>query len=105
LHSATVTNKIGLKGVLGLFSSIIALVAVITLLIPETRGSKLGKDIENETLFIGEAMSSQASSTKGRPEIVELEMGKERSGSEVVQGRFWGSYINRNKSMRPVEPD
>jgi PHS family inorganic phosphate transporter-like MFS transporter len=87
-----VTNKIGLKGVLGFFSGIMALVAVLTLLIPKTRGASVD-DIEIETLFIGKAMSSHASSTKGSPQIVEVEMGQGeewiRSGLRKLLGMLY----------------
>jgi hypothetical protein len=46
----SMTDSIGLHGVLGLFSGIMALVAIVTLLIPETKGTSL-EDIENEKLF------------------------------------------------------
>lgn len=48
----TVTDKIGLKGVLGLFSGIMALVALLTLLIPETKGRTL-EEIESGMLYGG----------------------------------------------------
>ena len=46
----SVTDAIGLRGVLGLFSGIMALVAIVTLLIPETKGKTL-EEIENGTLY------------------------------------------------------
>lgn len=46
----TVEERIGLDGVLGLFSGVMALTAAVTLLIPETKGHTL-EDIENEVLF------------------------------------------------------
>ncbi|ERT01389.1 hypothetical protein HMPREF1624_02635 [Sporothrix schenckii ATCC 58251] len=46
----TATDKIGLKGVLGLFSGIMALVALLTLLIPETKGRTL-EEIESGMLY------------------------------------------------------
>jgi PHS family inorganic phosphate transporter-like MFS transporter len=46
----SITDSIGLQGVLGLFSGIMALVAILTLLIPETKGTTL-EDIENEKSF------------------------------------------------------
>jgi PHS family inorganic phosphate transporter-like MFS transporter len=79
----TITEKIGLKGVLGLFSGIMALVAIITFLIPETQGSSLD-DIENETLFVGKTMTSQSSIANSSPQIATLEMGKAKGGSDVV---------------------
>ena len=49
----TVQEHIGLDGVLGLFAGIMALAAVITLLIPETKGRTL-EDIEGEVLYGGD---------------------------------------------------
>lgn len=46
----TVTDRIGLPGVLGLFSGVMVLNALVTLLIPETRGMTIA-DIENEVHF------------------------------------------------------
>ena len=46
----TVNQKIGIQGVLGLFSGIMALAALCTLLIPETKGKTI-EDIENEALY------------------------------------------------------
>jgi PHS family inorganic phosphate transporter-like MFS transporter len=46
----TVNRKIGLPGVLGLFSGVMALCALCTLLIPETRGISI-EDIENDILY------------------------------------------------------
>lgn len=46
----TVTDRIGLPGVLGLFSGIMVLNALVTFLIPETRGMTIA-DIENEVHF------------------------------------------------------
>lgn len=46
----SITDSIGLQGVLGLFSGIMALVAILTLLILGTKGTTL-EDIENEKLF------------------------------------------------------
>lgn len=58
----TINDKIGLAGVLGLFSSIMALAALVTLMIPETKGKSLD-DIEGEVLY-GQP-SSLAQSTPG----------------------------------------
>ncbi|BCS21739.1 inorganic phosphate transporter Pho84 [Aspergillus puulaauensis] len=46
----TVTDRIGLPGVLGLFSGVMVLNALVTFLIPETRGMTIA-DIENEVHF------------------------------------------------------
>ncbi|MBE7182524.1 MAG: MFS transporter, partial [Terriglobus roseus] len=54
-----VVEGIGLAGTLGLFSGVMALTALITLLIPETRGRSL-EDIENEMLY-GRSEGSQSS--------------------------------------------
>lgn len=43
-------NAMGLSGVLGLFSGVMALAALVTLLIPETNGMTL-EDVENEVLY------------------------------------------------------
>jgi PHS family inorganic phosphate transporter-like MFS transporter len=43
----SITEKIGLKGVLGLFSGLMGLMAILTLLIPETKGFTL-EEIEND---------------------------------------------------------
>lgn len=56
----TITEKIGLNGVLGLFSGIMALCAAVTLLIPETRGKSI-EEIEAGVVF-GEALESQEGS-------------------------------------------
>jgi PHS family inorganic phosphate transporter-like MFS transporter len=46
----TVTDRIGLPGVLGLFAGIMVLNALVTFMIPETRGMTID-DIENEVHF------------------------------------------------------
>ena len=46
----TVTDKIGLPGMLGIFSGVMVLNALCTLLIPETRGMTID-DIENEVHY------------------------------------------------------
>ena len=80
----SVTDAIGLQGVLGLFSGIMALVSILTLLIPETKGATL-EDIENETLYVGRPIPWQASSLTSSPEIVAMEAGKgDRKGAEQV---------------------
>jgi PHS family inorganic phosphate transporter-like MFS transporter len=57
----TVNQKIGLSGVLGLFSGLMALCAALTLLIPETKGATID-DVENEVLY-GGRISSNSSTT------------------------------------------
>lgn len=46
----TLVQNLGLRGALGLFSGLMALIALITLLIPETKGKSL-EDIENDILY------------------------------------------------------
>lgn len=72
----TISQKIGSRGSLGLFSGIMALAALITLLIPETKGKSLD-DIENEILYgaVVEKPSSQTptdvdSTEKGVPTCI-----------------------------------
>lgn len=55
----TVTQAIGIQGVLGLFSGIMVLVALLTLMIPETKGRTI-EDIENEVLYGGKVSEGQA---------------------------------------------
>lgn len=59
-----VVDGIGLAGTLGLFSGIMALAALITLMIPETKGRSLD-DLENEVLYrrSGGVSTSEGSST------------------------------------------
>lgn len=60
----SVVDGIGLAGTLGLFSGIMGLIAIITLLIPETRGKSLA-DIENEVLYRNSVPSSPATDALG----------------------------------------
>jgi PHS family inorganic phosphate transporter-like MFS transporter len=53
LTFGTVNQKIGLSGVLGLFSGLMVLCAACTLMIPETRGATI-KDVEDEILYGGQ---------------------------------------------------
>ncbi|KAK3672049.1 hypothetical protein LTR78_008019 [Recurvomyces mirabilis] len=46
----TITDRIGLKGVLGLFAGIMALCAAVSLLIPETKGKSIA-EIEAEAVY------------------------------------------------------
>jgi PHS family inorganic phosphate transporter-like MFS transporter len=46
----TLVQNLGLRGALGLFSGLMALVALLTLLIPETKGKSL-EDIEADVLY------------------------------------------------------
>lgn len=59
----TVEDHIGLDGVLGLFSGVMGLTAVLTLLIPETKGCSL-EDVESDGQF-GKAASASFSSAEG----------------------------------------
>jgi MFS family permease len=68
----TITEKIGLPGVLGLFSAIMFLCALLTLMIPETKGKTLD-DIEREVLY-GE-----------KPEVEYIEAHTPSTGSISVQ--------------------
>ena len=62
-----------------------ALVAILTLLIPETKGATL-EDIENERLFIGKPLGSQASSLANSPEIQAMETEKNKNEVLVSKG-------------------
>ena len=48
----TVVTQVGLPGTLGLFAGIMALAALCSLLIPETKGRTI-EDVENEVLYGG----------------------------------------------------
>ncbi|CAD6565106.1 MAG: Inorganic phosphate transporter pho84 [Tremellales sp. Tagirdzhanova-0007] len=56
---ATIVEKIGLAGVLGLFSGIMALAAAITLMIPETKGLTID-DIEHDRMYSKSLDASRA---------------------------------------------
>jgi PHS family inorganic phosphate transporter-like MFS transporter len=56
----SVTNAIGIWGVFGIMSGYLFLTALITLMIPETRGNTL-EDIENGVLY-GDAIESPVTS-------------------------------------------
>lgn len=53
----TISDRLGLQGVLGLFSGIMTLTALVTLLIPETKGKSI-QDIENDVLY-GKNLSNE----------------------------------------------
>lgn len=59
----TIADKIGVQGVLGLFSGVMALCSLVTLLIPEPKGKTI-EEIEQDVLY-GEAIidSSQSASS------------------------------------------
>ncbi|KAI1432949.1 inorganic phosphate transporter [Xylaria sp. CBS 124048] len=61
----TAADKIGVRGVIGLFSGVMALVALITLLIPEPKGRTL-EDIENDVMY-GKSIDSVANSVEDSP--------------------------------------
>ncbi|CZR68276.1 uncharacterized protein PAC_18175 [Phialocephala subalpina] len=61
----SVTNAIGVQGVLGILSGVIFLTALVTLMIPETRGMSL-EEIESGA-FYGEVIAGQASSNELPP--------------------------------------
>ena len=63
----TITDKIGLRGTLGLFSGVMALCAAVTLLIPETKGKTL-EDIEADVQF-GAARQSETSTATNTPDL------------------------------------
>lgn len=46
----SVTEAIGIRGVLGILSGVIFLTALLTLMIPETKGKSLD-EIENDTIY------------------------------------------------------
>ncbi|MBE3047901.1 MFS transporter [Candidatus Bathyarchaeota archaeon] len=56
----TAADAIGIEGVLGLLSGIMALCVACTFLIPETRGCTL-EDLENNTLYGGARLGSDSS--------------------------------------------
>ena len=84
----TITDKIGLKGVSGLFSGIMAMVAILTLLIPETKGAILD-DIENETPFGGKAMESQSSSLESSRDVIAMEKSGLKASKRVSFKLGW----------------
>ena len=61
----SVTNVIGVQGVLGILSGVIFLTALVTLMIPETRGMSL-EEIESGALY-GEVIAGQESSNELPP--------------------------------------
>ncbi|CAK7201810.1 hypothetical protein SEUCBS139899_004525 [Sporothrix eucalyptigena] len=77
----TVTDKIGLKGVLGLFSGIMALVALITLLIPETKGRTIA-EIESGVLYGGSVLA-----------VPETEDGSETEARAVKEAKAQATVV------------
>lgn len=59
----SVLDGIGLAGTLGLFSGIMALTGIVTLLIPETKGCSL-EDLENDVLYGGNALAHSTSGSQ-----------------------------------------
>ena len=62
----SITDKIGLDGTLGLLSGIMALVSLVTLLIPETKGRSI-EDIEEEVLYGQRLVGGEDLSGKDSP--------------------------------------
>ena len=80
----SITDAIGVKGVLGLFSGIMALCSVVTLLIPEPKGRTI-EEIERGVLY-GEAVAASNASLSS----AQLETGSEEtkvSATEKVSER------------------
>lgn len=68
----TVTDRIGLPGVLGLFSGVMALCAAVTLVIPETKGKTID-EIEAGVLYgpaVAIAISDSGSSQSSHPSAI-----------------------------------
>lgn len=59
----TAVQNMGIKGVLGLFAGIMFLLAIVSLLIPESKGVTLD-EIENDALYINGVASGSASSVE-----------------------------------------
>jgi PHS family inorganic phosphate transporter-like MFS transporter len=80
----TITDHIGVKGVLGLFSGIMALCSAVTLLIPEPKGKTID-EIERGVLYGESIASSDESLSSGQ-----LETGSDEtkiSATEKVRER------------------
>lgn len=58
----SLVSSVGLRGALGLFSGIMALISLITLLIPEANGKTL-QEIEDDVLYNSDTKSSDTSNT------------------------------------------
>ncbi|KAF9892875.1 Inorganic phosphate transporter pho84 [Aspergillus nanangensis] len=69
----TVKDRIGLSGVLGLFSGIMAFTALITLMIPETKGRSV-EDIEHDRQY--EAKNSDSEEDSGAEEPSKMDVDK-----------------------------
>lgn len=63
----SVTEAIGIRGVLGILSGVIFLTALLTLMIPETKGKSLD-EIENDTIY-GRSIE-RSSTSEGRKQTV-----------------------------------
>lgn len=83
----TIADKIGVKGVLGLFSGIMALCSAVTLLIPEPKGKTID-EIERGVLYgedVGGSDESVSSGwIEGRSDEVKMETGGKVREKEVV---------------------
>jgi PHS family inorganic phosphate transporter-like MFS transporter len=67
---ATITDKIGLQGVLGLFSGPFALICLLTLWIPEAKGRTL-EEIEHGALFgTGTTVEERTESSLETPPVL-----------------------------------
>lgn len=64
----SLTDAIGLRGVLGLLSGIMALVALVTLLIPETKGLSLD-EIERGVIYGESPSTGGTDSAESSPEL------------------------------------
>ena len=80
----TITDHIGLRGVLGLFSGIMFLVAAVTFMIPETRGRTI-EEIEFGVLYGGVGPSNGTPRSGGESPVLEAEWTKEGSEAKVKQ--------------------
>lgn len=80
----TIADKIGVQGVLGLFSGIMALCSAVTLLIPEPKGKTID-EIERGVLYGEDVGGSDESVSSGRAE----------GRSEEVKVESWGSVRER----------
>ena len=83
----TITDRMGLKGVLGLFAGIMALCAAVTLLIPETMGKSIA-EIEAGAVYNDRAPvieSDNMSSEIGSEEVAIHEQKSKHAQAEVAR--------------------
>ncbi|KIV82675.1 hypothetical protein PV11_04769 [Exophiala sideris] len=71
----SVTNAIGIRGVLGLFAGLMTICALLTALIPETKGCTL-QDLEDDTLYKGKRISDRELSDTPTPSVGKNDMTK-----------------------------